>query len=286
MKVRFLLLLSILFVSTITGCKKDPTNEDSNENGETPENPLHFEEDLSFTRTLKQFYYRNSRDSVLKIYEYVDNKQMLYEFYRNGVLQTQWGDFVYDGLTCVYTVTNSVSQVEAYSEYLDDSYSRTIYGETRASDGIASRVYQEYDGKKCIGSKRYSYETLTQETKDFVWDGLNCSYTTYIYNSEPGVVTDINEYSYTYLDDTYKRPTHTILRSVSYTYGLTSVTETFYQYDGKKPVGKQEYRDGILREEYKDYVYDGNKCTFKQLLYGNNGELVFEGEAYTIYYNS
>ena len=65
--------------------------------------------------------------------------------------------------------------------------------------------------------------------------------------------------------------------------GIT--TETFYQYEDKKPVGKQEYWNGVLREEYKDYVYDGNKCTFKQLLYDTNGELVFEGEGYTIYYN-
>lgn len=285
MKFRFLLLLSVLFVSTIIGCKKSPTNENGNESGETLETPLHFEEDLSFTRILKQLYYRNNGDSVLKVYDYDGNKKTLYELYRNGVLQTQWDGFVYDGLTCVYTITNSASQVEAYTEYLDDSYSRPIYGETRTSDEIVSKVYQQYDGKKCIGSKRYTYETLTQETKDFIWDDLNCSYTTYIYNSEPGVLTDINEYSYTYLDDSYTRPTHTILKSISYTYDLTSITETFYQYDGKKPVGMQEYRDGVLREEYKDYVYDGNKCIFKQLIYNNHGDLVFEGEAYTIYYN-
>lgn len=124
MKFRFLLLLSVLFVSTIIGCKKSPTNENGNESGETLETPLHFEEDLSFTRILKQLYYRNNGDSVLKVYDYDGNKKTLYELYRNGVLQTQWDGFVYDGLTCVYTITNSASQVEAYTEYLDDSYSR------------------------------------------------------------------------------------------------------------------------------------------------------------------
>ena len=91
--------------------------------------------------------------------------------------------------------------------------------------------------------------------------------------------------SCTYLDDTYKRPSHSVIELISYNGSNNSVTETFYQYDGKKPIGKQEYWNGMLREEYKDYVYDGNKCTFKQLLYDTNGELVFEGEGYTIYYN-
>ena len=33
MKVRFLLLLSVLFVSIVAGCKKDSTNEGGNDGG-------------------------------------------------------------------------------------------------------------------------------------------------------------------------------------------------------------------------------------------------------------
>ena len=47
----------------------------------------------------------------------------------------------------------------------------------------------------------------------------------------------------------------------------------------------KNYENGVLREEYKDYLYDGNRCSFKQSLYDTDGQLIFEGEGYTVYYN-
>ena len=105
MKIRFLLLLSVLFVSTIAGCKKDPTNEGGNENGETPESPIYLEEDLSFTRTLEEVYFKYNgirTQKYKKIYNYDGNKELLYESYRDDELRTRWYNFEYNGLTRTY----------------------------------------------------------------------------------------------------------------------------------------------------------------------------------------
>lgn len=279
-----LLLFSILFLSVLAGCKKAPANE----NGNASDTPQHFEEDLSFTRTLEEVYYKYNgicAQEYKKISFYDGNKEVLYESYRDGELRTRWNNYVYNGLTCTYTISNSYSEVEAYEEFLDDTYSRPKYGETRTDEGISSKVVYEYDEQnRCIGVKRYSFETLSQETKDYYWDGLDCSCTTYYYPIN-GSTTEKNEHFTSYLDNTYRRPTHIILKAISFTGDTQSVTETLYQYDGKKVIGKQDYKNGVLKEEYKDYVYNGNRCSFKQLLYDNNGELVFEGEGYTVYYN-
>lgn len=288
MRIVKLLMRNVLFVILMlivtTSCNKTDVPQ-----GNDPETPQHLEEDLSFTRTLEEVYFKYNgirTQKYKKIYNYDGNKELLYEQYRDGELHAQRKNFVYNGLTRTYTIKNQSSEFEAYDEFIDDMYSYPKYGETKTSEGITSQVFYEYDGTKYIGIRRYSLGILWEETKDVHWDGLNCSYSTYIYDVETGLLTTVDVCSCTYLDDTYKRPSHSVIELISYNGSNNSVTETFYQYDGKKPIGKQEYWNGMLREEYKDYVYDGNKCTFKQLLYDIiNGELVFEGEGYTIYYN-
>lgn len=282
-----LLMRNVLFVIWMlivtTSCNKTDVPQ-----GNDPETPQHLEEDLSFTRTLEEVYYKYDgirTQKYKKIYNYDGNKELLYEQYRDGELRARRYNFIYNGLTRTYTIKNQSSEFEAYDEFIDDMYSYPKYGETKTNEGITSQVFYEYDGIKYMGMRRYSLGILWQETKDVHWDGLNCSYSSYIYETETGILNSIYWQSYTYLDDTYQRVTHCISKPISNNVDNGITTETFYQYDGKKPIGKQEYWNGVLREEYKDYVYDGNRCTFKQLLYGNNGELVFEGEGYTVYYN-
>ena len=293
MKVRFLLLLSVLIVGTVTGCKKNPTNEGGNENGGTPDAPLHFDEDLSFTRTLERCYVAHHGLSLAEykiLQQYDGNKEIGYQRYIDGVLNMEYKNIVYSGLTrtlnyCAYG--GSTLESEWYQEFLDDSYTRQTYGETRTDAGVIAKTIFEYDGKKCIGVVGYSRDILVQKSFDYHWGDRMYTYTTNNYSSNDGSLQSVSQYLAEYSDTSYTCPVHTKQIITYYSTGNERVDtlEYYYQRDGRKITGMQYYRNGVLLEENKGCVYDGNKCTYTQVLYDNEGQIVYEGEAYTIYYN-
>lgn len=293
MKVR-LLLLSILFLSVLAGCKKDSTNEDGNDI-DTPDIPQQVEEDLSYVRVLESKTFKktgsSSFDDVIMVYKYDGNKLIGKERYVNGIMKYEHVDFEYTNLSSTWTYrfynNNETTEASCYAEYTDESFMHIKYEEGVYSNGNTSKSYYEFDENKIIGQKHFTNDKLTQETFNYQWDSLKCSCTTYAYDTATGDVRNINEHITLYNDNTYLRPSYVYQKSISYFDGNEhiSITETFNQYEEKKIVGKKEYMDGVLREEHKDYVYDGDRCSFKQLLYDKNGELIFEGEGYTVYYN-
>lgn len=294
MKIR-LLLLSILFLSVLAGCKKDSTNEDGNDI-DTPDIPQQVEEDLSFVRVLESKTFRKSGlssfDEIIMEYKYDGNKLIGKERYVNGIMKYEHVDFEYTNLSSTWTYrfynNNGTTEASCYAEYTDNSFRHIKYEEGIYSNGDISKSYYEYDGNKTMRQKFFTNDKLTQETFNYQWDSLQCTCTTHFYDTATGNVRSINEHVSNYIDDTYTRPSYIFLKSISYYSDGNehiSISETFNQYEEKRIVGKKEYVDGVLQEEYKDYVYDGDRCSFKQLLYDKNGELIFEGEGYTVYYN-
>lgn len=294
MKLKLLLLITLL-LSVFVSCKKDSTNEDNN-GGNTPEIPQQVEEDLSFVRVLESKTFRKSGlssfDEIIMEYKYDGNKLIGKERYVNGIIKYEHVDFEYTNLssTWIYRFysNNATSEAICHAEYTDNSFRHIKYEEGIYSNGNTSKSYYEFDGNKTMGQKHFTNDRLTQETFNYQWDSLKCTCTTHFYDTATGNVRGINEHVMSYLDDTYSRPTNVFLKSISYFSDGSehiSITETFNQYEGKKIVNTKSYENGVLREEYKDYVYDRNRCSFKQLLYDTNGQLIFEGEGYTIYYN-
>lgn len=294
MKLEFF-LLSAIFLCVFASCKKEPTNEGPNGN-DTIVIPQQVEEDWSFVRVLESKTFRKAGSStfndIIMVYNYDGNKMIGKERYVNGIMQYENIDFNYTNLSSTWTYrfygNNGTTEADCYAEYTDSTFRHIKYEQGIYSNGSTSKSYYEFDGNKTMGQKDYTNNKLTRETFNYQWDSLRCTCTTNFYDTVTGNVRGINEHVISYLDNTYSRPSYVYLKSTSYYSDGNehiSITETFNQYDGKKIANTKTYENGVLREEYKDYVYEGNRCSFKQLIYDTDGQLIFEGEGYTIYYN-
>lgn len=289
-----LLLLCILFLSIFTSCQKDPSNENNNESND-PVSPQQVEEDWSYIRVLESKTFRKSGSSTFQdinmVYKYDGDKLIGKERYVDGIKQYENIDFNYTNLSVTWTYRfygNNATEADCYAEYTDNTFRHIKYEQGLYSNGSTSKSYYEYDGNKTMGQKFFTNDKLTRETFNYQWDSLRCTCTTNIYDTVTGNVIGLNEFVISYLDNTYSRPLYEHLKSISYSYDGNehiSLTETYNQYEGKKIVSTKTYIDGIIREEYKDYVYDGNRCSFKQIIYDTEGQMVFEGEGYIVYYN-
>ena len=295
-KRRLLLLLSVLFLGALTDCKKESINEGGNGNGEIPDNPAHYEVDLSYKRYLEYSYVGIGGSSLCEfkhIYQYDGNKEIGYKRYKDGVLTTEYNNYNYSGLSrtntfCSY-FPSGYYESEWYLEYLDDTYLHPLYAETRENGIVISKTIYEYEGNKCMGIKQYLNDILIEESTNYLWEDNKSSYRKYQYNQTNGSIECIYDFFIEYIDENYSRVWHSEQVTISFFGGNEKVTKIEYNYqyaeDGKRRIGMQEYENNILREEYKNCVYNGNKCTFTQCIYDNNGQLQYEGEGYVVYYN-
>lgn len=134
--------------------------------------------------------YVNVNDGRVDVYEhfheYDGKKQVGFKSFLNGILVREISDYTYDGLNCSYTYKNysntgdlmDISQYEI--QFLDDTYLRQkVTRYTTYVEGTQTKVYYktvQYDGKKQIGYRIFVNGTMTEEGRDYIYDGLKCFY--------------------------------------------------------------------------------------------------------------
>ena len=264
------IVLFVCLCMLFAGCKKDDVDNSDSSN-----------EDLSF---LIETYSRTEGNN--HVYEdvktYDGHKIIDHRYYRDGQLWTDDKNYSYDGLTrswdgysYSYSFESGINY-EEYSlrhysyEYLDNTFLRTKHGieeywhyhNHEYQNYRYNEFFYERDGVKLVNYKCFTNGILTQEVDDYSYDGLNCSFSRKKY-SDTGDLVSVQKYEYQYLDETYLR--HKVIRyTTEYVDG--SPTEVYFksvQYDGKKPIGYKVFKNGTLREEGRDYIYDGLKCYYK-----------------------
>ena len=246
------LMCCILFA----GCKKD--------NGGTSTG-----EDLSYLYKT-YFRYESSNGQIIKqTWTYDGHKETSYKHYVDGLLYSERKNYSYDGLNASYDDysykngdVNDVTVRHYECEYLDDTYLRKKYEKYYSLDPQDTNIHETYycyDGKKKTSQKQYYNGVLTREVL-YSYDGLRCSYKIDFGNQRE------RYFEVLYLDETFLRQ-NTYLRSEKRydTEGnlLTSNISYFvYNYDGKKPIGYQEYQDDNLSAIGRDYQYEGLNCYY------------------------
>ena len=270
----FMAFLCILFA----GCKKDGGGTNTGE-------------DLSY---LIRTYYRYEDGGRIykQTWTYDGHKETGYQEYINGQLYGERKNYSYNGLRAswdaytyqieAYNYNNEAYRTHVECEYLDNTfninrekYRKTEYYYEDPQKNYITEAYSEYDGKKKVSYKSYKNGLLYIETCDYHYDDLRCSYKTMSYYSS-GVVHQEQNYETLYLDETYLREKSRLRTRKTYdSDGNLIATDTYYsvhEYDGKKPIEYQYYRNGILVSLGRNYNYDGLTCFYFIDSY-QNGEL-------------
>lgn len=143
----------------------------------------------------------------------------------------------------------------------DLSYVIKTYYRYESNGHIIKQIWT-YDGYKETGYKYYYDGQLTQERNNYSYNGLNVSYDSYSYHDS---VTYRYHYECEYLDETFRRTKY----SKCYAYfpnpqdnHFYDISETYYEYNGKKMTSYKTYTNGTLTGE-NQYDYDGLRCTYK-----------------------
>ena len=124
------------------------------------------------------------------------------------------------------------------------------------SNGKIIKQTWTHDGYKETGYKYYVDGQLTSERKNHLYNGLNASWDEYTYRDS---VTDHQHVVCEYLDETFQRIKYR--KTEYYNQEPHSISETYYEYDGKKKISYKSYLNGALTNE-NHYDYDGLRCTY------------------------
>ena len=250
-----LLLLGIAFVS----CKKESLHP-------TPK------EDLSYLIKTYSREERSNQHSQETIITYNGYKQTSYKHFIDGRLHAEYQDITYDELcfncnVLIFSENNEIVTNQHFNiEYTDTTYTRSkhsinkVESETSNSDAVYE-TFNEYDGKRRMSRKRFRNGILISENTDYKYDSLSCSYTMKEYSLNGDLVSSSN-YEIQYLDDTFLR--EKVTRYTTEYVDGSPTTKYFksVQYDGKKQIGYRVFVDGKLKEEGRDYNYNGLKCNY------------------------
>ena len=131
-----------------------------------------------------------------------------------------------------------------------------------------------YDGYKETGYKYYYDGQLFQERKNYSYDGLSASYDNYQYNDS---ITTYRHVECEYLDETFQRVKYSKSRD-----SQNNLSETYYEYDGKKKLSQKSYTNGILTNEIH-YSYEGLRCSYKTTDYYDSNA-IWQESSYEIEY--
>lgn len=244
-------------------------------------------EDLSYL--IKTYRRYDSNNNIYKeIWTYDGYKETGGRYYVNSQLSAEYKNYFYGGLYASWDYysyqDNEVTLHEHVEcEYLDETFRRVKHQKEEyffpdTQNNYTSEIYRKFDGKKCVGFKRYQDGILTAEGHDFNYDGLHCTSITTKYSSPvPNVAREETSFSTVYLDDTYLRTKSTTRTNVRFYDDGTSDTITRYtvnHYEDKKPIGLKVFENGKLAYVARDYQYNGLTCHYFYDTY-RNGEVVF-----------
>lgn len=251
----------------------------------------------------------NNSGIITRTWEYqYDNKgnKTNVEEYFNGVLQGK--------RTIQYDEQGNATKEETYSfnistnefcltsktEYTYDGNTKNFIEEIYSNDGTENHsvviVFTDSkrekiknqttkitytDGRTNNSEEKYSYDNEGHLTL-YEWyrNGILISKRGYegnvSFNYSYGENGEINNFSKTIYTDSNREKPLTI---------ETSHSKEEYTYDNdENEIGYKYYINGVLTDENKDYVYDGNKLTYTSLYYDEeNGEL-YRTNYYTIIY--
>lgn len=157
--------------------------------------------------TIEYIYRTNSgqEDQVYEsFYEYDGKKVVGFKHFVNGILEIEADGFSYDGLNCSYTsryyldtgdITN-ILKIEI--QYLDDTYLRPTDTRYTTDDNEVYYKSVKYEGKKQKGYKVFVNGTLSEEGRDYVYDGLKCYYKVDYYQN--GELSSTSSFEVHYLE--------------------------------------------------------------------------------------
>ena len=130
------------------------------------------------------------------------------------------------------------------------------------SNGKIIRQTWTYDGYKETGYKNYENGQLTSERKNYLYNGLNASWDEYTY--QDNVVAYQTHVECEYLDETFQRVKYR--KTEYYNQDPHNISESYYEYEGKKRISYKSYSNGMLTNE-NHYDYDGLRCTYNTTEY-------------------
>lgn len=137
-----------------------------------------------------------------------------------------------------------------------------------------------YDGYKETGYKYYVDGVLLNERTNYSYNGLNASWDYYNYSPNSTIIRQHVECEY--LDETYRRVKY---QKTQYYFSDSQnnyLYETYYEYDGKKKLSYQSFRNGVLDAECH-YDYVGLRCTYTTTDYSNDN-IIWQERSYEILY--
>lgn len=137
------------------------------------------------------------------------------------------------------------------------------------SNGHIYKTTWTYDGYKPTGYQQYVDGQLNYEEKNYSYNGLNASWDLYYYQNNE--VTSYSHYETEYLDETFLRTKYRKVQHYNPNNPQNNyITEYFVEYNGKKKMGHELYRNGILESD-SHYNYDGLRCSYRISFYLSQG---------------
>ena len=121
-----------------------------------------------------------------------------------------------------------------------------------------------YDGYQLTGYQAFEDGQLYSESKNYLYNGLRCSYDSYSYRIGDSNDVIVQRIECEYLDDTYNRIKYK--KSYYPNSQNTNILESYYEYDGKKLLSIRNYINGVFSNE-NQYNYEGLRCTYKTIEY-------------------
>jgi len=220
-------------------------------------------------------------------------REIGYTFYNKGKLWRKYRDYSYNDKECTYTIDNYdaeginvTSSSECKIVYYDEKYNRgkltsEIYYET---DGVteSSNTTRSYDALgRPVGITNYYKEKLNQKTRDYSYNGKECTYICDDYDAS-GVVVESLLNQGVFYDEKYIKITYAV---EYYANGVGKIIEYTYSYDTHgREIGIIHYNSGRLSYKTRDYSYNGKECTYISDSYDFYTELVTSSTKYKIVY--
>lgn len=256
-----------------------------------------------------EIIYTNNARIITRTLEYqYDNKgnKTNVKEYVNGVLQGK-KTIEYDeqgnetkAETYGFNITTNEFDLTSKTAYTYDGNTKNFTHEFYFNDGTESYIgvveYTDSNRKKIKNQKtKYTYRDGTTINNEEKYSYDNNGNVTLFENYKNGILTqkygyegnvsfnysygengEINNFSKTIYTDSNREKPLTI---------ETSHSKEEYTYDNdENEIGYKYYINGVLTDENKDYVYDGNKLTYTSLYYDEENSELYRTNYYTIIY--